>query len=212
MKNLIWDFDGTLFDTYPKMVSAFVQALEAAGIAEFEIDEVAIYTTMRRESVGTAIKKFAAIYGLSESRLDQLYHINEAELVKSAKPFTGLADLLAATAAAGMHHYVETHRDHLALDLLSQFELRDYFEGVVTKDQAFKRKPNPEGIEWLRLTYQLDQNQTVMIGDRQLDVDAGKNAGIQTILFDPDHLIKVYRQPDLRVSQMAELKKALLAN
>lgn len=32
MKNYIWDFDGTLFDTYPAMVDGAQQALKDFGI------------------------------------------------------------------------------------------------------------------------------------------------------------------------------------
>lgn len=33
MKNYIWDFDGTLFDTYPAMVDGAWQALKDFGIS-----------------------------------------------------------------------------------------------------------------------------------------------------------------------------------
>ncbi len=33
-KHIIWDFDGTLFDSYPYMVSSFQRALQDDGIEE----------------------------------------------------------------------------------------------------------------------------------------------------------------------------------
>ena len=35
-RHLIWDFDGTLFDTYPRICRAYQKALADAGIAEEE--------------------------------------------------------------------------------------------------------------------------------------------------------------------------------
>jgi phosphoglycolate phosphatase-like HAD superfamily hydrolase len=34
IKDIIWDFDGTLFDTYPGTVNAFIMALKDNGIEE----------------------------------------------------------------------------------------------------------------------------------------------------------------------------------
>ncbi|WP_279384026.1 HAD hydrolase-like protein [Lentilactobacillus kisonensis] len=72
INQLFWDFDGTLFNTYPKMVQAFKHALIDLNIDEVEIDEHDIYLTMRQHDVGTAIRKAAAFYGIAESQLRSL--------------------------------------------------------------------------------------------------------------------------------------------
>lgn len=71
INQLFWDFDGTLFDTYPKMVTAFAQALGDLEIDDVEIDKVQIYTIMRQHDVGTAIRKFSAFYGIDEKKAAQ---------------------------------------------------------------------------------------------------------------------------------------------
>ena len=45
------------------------------------------------------------------------------------------------------------------------------------------RKPSPEGIEYLLGKYKLPVRECLMIGDRELDVLAGKNAGVDACLF-----------------------------
>ncbi len=54
--------------------------------------------------------------------------------------------------------------------------------------------------------YGLDPKKTVMIGDRALDIDAGKNAGVATIFFDNEHLLTDI-QADYRVTSMKEIEK-----
>lgn len=44
-----------------------------------------------------------------------------------------------------------------------------------------------------------------MIGDRNLDISAAHNAGIQGILFDPDNLIQVNSQPERKINNLSEL-------
>ena len=34
IKDVIWDFDGTLFDTYPAIAGVFLESLESFGISE----------------------------------------------------------------------------------------------------------------------------------------------------------------------------------
>jgi len=210
MKNVIWDFDGTLFNTYPEMIKAFSQTLAYFNIEDFEIDTEDIYATMRRGSVGTAVKKFSAIYGLQETQVRDKFNHIEPELVQNARPFEGIADLLKETKLANRHHFLETHRNQLAVELLNEFELTQYFDVMVTKDDGVKRKPNPEGINLICEKFELNRGETVMISDRKLDIEAGNNAGINSWLFDYDHLIIVDGQPNKRFTQVDDIKKSLL--
>lgn len=75
-----WDFDGTLFDTYPIMVDAFMQALQRQHVSEIEMDEVEYYEVMRRHSLGTAVQQFSSMYGVDATRLEQDYRRIEATM------------------------------------------------------------------------------------------------------------------------------------
>ncbi|HGF7826226.1 TPA: HAD hydrolase-like protein, partial [Enterococcus faecium] len=54
MKNYIWDFDGTLFDTYPAMVDGAWQALKDFGIS---MDKKEIYFKMKKYSTSYLINE-----------------------------------------------------------------------------------------------------------------------------------------------------------
>ena len=43
-KNYIWDFDGTLFDTYPAMVNGAIKAMKELGI---NVQKEEIYPIMK---------------------------------------------------------------------------------------------------------------------------------------------------------------------
>ena len=47
IKNYIWDFDGTLYDSYPAMVEGAAKALQDFGIIK---DPREIYQTMKKFS------------------------------------------------------------------------------------------------------------------------------------------------------------------
>ena len=58
----IWDFDGTLFDTYPSMTKAMQGALEMRGYSEPE-DEIYSYLKV---TTGHAKKIYKDKYGLGD--------------------------------------------------------------------------------------------------------------------------------------------------
>lgn len=210
-QTLFWDFDGTLVNTYPGMVTAFGQALVDNGVNDFEIDEVAIYKTMRQHSLGTALQRFAAEFSVDRTRLAQLYQINAAPQLDTAQPFAGAAALLQTVVDHGGRNFLLTHRDDGALDRLTALQLRGYFTGAVTAADRYPRKPDPTSLLALSHQYAVAPQTAIMVGDRNLDVQAGHRAGMSGALFDPEHLIVDESHPEVRVTQLAELQAWLLA-
>ncbi|KRM11614.1 HAD-IA family hydrolase [Lentilactobacillus farraginis] len=205
INQLFWDFDGTLFDTYPMMIAAFKRALLKMAIDEVAIDEHDIYVTMRQHDVGTAIQKAAAFYGIDEQTLRRLNKKYQVEMVEAAKPFDGVAEVLAFVKKMSGSHYLLTHRDNQAKRLLQKFDLLKYFSDFVTSDQEFPRKPNPASINWLIEKNHVDRSSAIMIGDRKLDVQAGNHANVASCLFDPDGLIVETGNPDIKITEVKEL-------
>jgi len=90
--------------------------------------------------------------------------------------------------------------------LLKKEQLADLVTEVVGPENNFPRKPDPTSLNYLLKQYGLDPKKTVIIGDRALDVDAGKNAGVATIFFDNEDLLTDI-QADYRVTSMKEIEK-----
>lgn len=210
-QNLFWDFDGTLVNTYPGMVAAFSEALVDDGVNDFEIDTVEIYKTMRQHSLGTALQRFSAEFSLRKERLTKLYQLAAAPKLAQAQAFAGAAELLTAVGQRGGHHFLVTHRDTGALDRLTELGLKTAFTGAVTVVDQYPRKPDPTSLQALCRQYDIDPRTAIMIGDRNLDVQAGHRAGMAGALFDPEHLIVDESQPEIRVTQLGELQTWLLA-
>lgn len=205
INQLFWDFDGTLFDTYPKMVAAFVQALGDLGIDDVEIDQHQIYVIMRQHDVGTAIRKFSSFYGIEEKQLRKLNKKYQTELVEDALPFPGAKEILELAISMNGRNFLLTHRDDQAKSMLKKFDLLEDFSDFVTSDQNFPRKPKPDSINWLIKSNEVDRKKAIMIGDRKLDVAAGHNANIASCLFDPDGIIVDSGNPEIRVTEINEL-------
>ena len=183
MKNYIWDFDGTLFDTYPAIVDGAWQALKDFGIS---MDKKEIYFKM---------KKYSTSYLINESNLNakefnELFHRYEKESTVVSRPFPETKQVLEMLKDNGGRHFILTHRlTESTWGLLKEHRLAHLIEEVVGIDQDFPRKPNPASLNYLIDTFHLERTDTMMIGDRRLDIEAGKNAGVATCLYDIDHFL-----------------------
>ncbi|HBM5636021.1 TPA: HAD-IA family hydrolase [Enterococcus faecium] len=183
MKNYIWDFDGTLFDTYPAMVDGAWQALKDFGIS---MDKKEIYFKM---------KKYSTSYLINESNLNarefnELFHRYEKESTEVSRPFPETKQVLEMLKDNGGRHFILTHRlTESTWGLLKEHRLAHLIEEVVGIDQDFPRKPDPASLNYLIDTFHLERTDTMMIVDRRLDIEAGKNAGVATCLYDIDHFL-----------------------
>lgn len=172
LKNYIWDFDGTLFDTYPVMLKALKQVMIQHDI---RYDGDLAYFIKKY-----SIRDFAKQYG-TDALLDD-YHQLETTLQTQVAYYPGIPAILEQIIANGGQHFILSHRDDKTYDYLG--ELSPLFTEIITSSNHFARKPDPESLTYLINKYQLKLDQTVMVGDRPLDILAGQNAGIKTILFD----------------------------
>ena len=76
-------------------------------------------------------------------------------------------------------------------------------------DKTYPRKPAPDALLVLVERYSLDLSRSVMIGDRDIDVLAGRNAGMAGILIDDENFY-----PDLevehKVKSLIEIKDCIM--
>ncbi|GFH43391.1 hydrolase [Lactococcus hodotermopsidis] len=187
----IWDLGGTLMDNYQTSATAFKMTLQAFGV-NVAYDE--IYTALR-VSTDFAVSKFAA----SLPNFTAIYKKREAETLAQPVLFADATRVLATIVKKGGRNFMISHRNNQVLDILKSANIICYFTEVVTADNGFPRKPNPDSINYLLDKYEMTQ--AVMIGDRKLDITAGQNAKIDTIYFGNDNKIKATYQ----ISRLAEI-------
>lgn len=182
-KHYIWDFDGTLFDTYPVILKGFVDALATFGITA---DPKDVYYILKSSSS----KRLATNYQLDFEALTKVFKQFEEQDGRQPKPFDGAKEILEWVIAQHGTNYILTHRDQVGTkELLVTEQLSDLFTEIVGSESPFPRKPAPDSLLYLIDRYQMNPKETVMIGDRTMDVEAGRAAGIQTIFFDEDQLL-----------------------
>ncbi|MDF1510349.1 HAD-IA family hydrolase [Robertmurraya sp. DFI.2.37] len=178
-KHIIWDFDGTLFDTYPVMANIFNEVLKEHDMEE-PLGEI---VKQMKISVLSAFKYYEKKYHIDRDFVT-IYQKRkkEAELALS-RPFDGIEEICKYIHETGRKNYLFTHRGESSIKLLKKYHLDQYFSDFITSKQGFERKPSPDAIHYLLAKYNMLHSESMMIGDRDIDLLSARNAGISACYF-----------------------------
>lgn len=167
---LLWDLDGTIFDTYPLMVKSFIQVYEK--VHHESVDHGIVLPWLK-----TTTKEAFAHFGIPELYEDKYKEINRELAKEGSAVFVGVEEILAAAKV----NVIVTHRAHDSTrELLEKWGIFNYFTEIVSPDEdKFARKPDPAAYQYLYDKYKLDW----AIGDRALDLIPAKLVGMKTAAF-----------------------------
>ncbi len=176
IKNLIWDLDGTLFDTYPAIAAAFTAALQRLGV-EVPREEI---MPLAQVSLGHCAEQLGARTGLpAEEILNRFYEQYAGIPAEVSPPFPSARELCTWVVVKGGKNVIVTHRGRSSTEeLLTVHGLRELFAGWICHEDGFPRKPDPQAMQAAVQRYGLDPEETLAIGDRDLDLQAAQAAGI----------------------------------
>ncbi|HHV32847.1 MAG: HAD family hydrolase [Ruminococcaceae bacterium] len=199
-----WDFDGTLFDTYPVMAGLFHKQLAEIGIQEPYLE---IYRQMKK-SMSHAFRYYRQKYGINEAFLEHYKESRRALELERCGPYPGIPELCRRIVETGGQNFLYTHRGDSALLLLEQYSMYDFFTDFITERHGFARKPSPDALMFLIQKHDLNPEQTIMIGDRDLDILAAKNAGVHSCFFQDDSK-ETYEYADYNIDSFTQLETIL---
>jgi HAD superfamily hydrolase (TIGR01509 family) len=204
IKNLIWDVDGTLFDTYPAIVQAYLEAMQSFGhtVPAAEVDAWA------RVSLGTCTANLAARCGLDKREIAVRFgHLYSTVHAGAQAPFAGVKAVCQAALDAGGLNAIVTHRARESTEeLLAVHGMRHLFAEIVAGDDGYPKKPDPAAFLAIIARCGLDPAETAAVGDREIDAQAAKAAGLFTCWF---HGRPAEVQPDLVFTDYGELVRRL---
>ncbi len=199
-----WDFDGTLYDTYPALSQAMSQAARELGV-ELSPDE------------SLALMKVSA-YHAACVVAERAHAPKEDVLARYAchhgwqtgcPLYTGARECLQRLHDAGCRHALYTHRGPTGKLCLERDGILPLFDDVIDRTSGFPDKPAPDAVRYLLREHELAPRQALMIGDRDIDLLAASNAGVGGVLFDPGGFYPDF-PAEYRASGFAALTELLL--
>ncbi|WML38199.1 HAD-IA family hydrolase [Neobacillus sp. OS1-2] len=187
--NVLWDFDGTIFDTYPSLVEGFVQ------VSQKDLDRMEVLKWLKIDSK-TAFK----YYGISEDQRGEFEKYHNHYSRESSRPFIHLEDALSSVD----QNIIVTHRDKESTKyLLEKFNLAKYFKEIVSvEEDGFTRKPHVSSYEYVLKRFSID----LVVGDRELDLIPARQLKIQTVAFQNQNI-----EADFHIESYADFIPMVLA-
>ncbi|MEJ2252240.1 MAG: HAD-IA family hydrolase [Candidatus Lokiarchaeota archaeon] len=91
--------------------------------------------------------------------------------------------------------------------LLKYNALSNYFEEIITREDEFPKKPDPESFLYIINKYKLPKEKVLAIGDRELDIKAAHSTNIKSCFFNPKG--KTHELADFNIKDLTELERIL---
>lgn len=182
VKAVIWDLDGTLLNTLDDLAASTNAALTQNGLPVRTTDEV-------RRFVGNGVHKLIerAMPELGEGHpqfqavLDSFVAHYGAHSKDHTAPYEGIVGVLDTLAAQGVKLAIVSNKIDFAVKALS----RDYFGermlSSVGDDPSRRKKPAPDSVLEAMRQMGVTAQESVYVGDSDVDVITARNAGIPCI-------------------------------
>jgi len=206
IRNLIFDWSGTLVDDLPAVWQATNHVFRHAGVAELSLDQF-------RAEFSLPFMQFYSRYvpQLSITELEALFHRRFREVQDSVVELPFARDFLQFCRSRGLRSFVlsTVHPDHFAVQA-GRTGFAEFFEQPYLGVHDKRAK-----IAEILAAHELARDETVFIGDMQHDIDTAKHGGIHScaVLTGYNRLAQLRAsQPDLIVEHLGELQMILEHN
>ena len=185
-KNAIFDLDGTLVDTAPDLSIALNRVLASVERNPVEVDDVRhMVGGGARALIVHSLNRTGGLLGDDDiDRLHQMYLDYYSEnIAVDSRPFAGCKELLDKLAENNIPMGIATNKpQYLAKKLVEELGFSNYFRSIKGWDMVTNPKPHQDHIFETLTEMGCSSEQTLMIGDSEIDQKAAHNAGIPVAL------------------------------
>lgn len=198
--------DGTLVDSNKTIYNSTVYTLTKLNI-EHNINEQEF-----NSKIGQHFVDIFNAFGIYVPNFDDFLYVykkNYLEQMEYSKLYTGVEKVLEELKQQGNKISLLTTKAQDQTDkIIDYFNLRDYFDFIMGRRDGIAHKPSPEPLISICNQLNADVKNTIMVGDTELDIQCGKNAGSLTcgVLYGyrTKELIKI-ENPDFIIETFPEI-------
>lgn len=175
----MFDLDGTLVDTVQDITDALNYALTPYGIKSLTISDTMeivgegisrliekALPAEKRHLMDDVIKRFLEYY--SEHLTDK--SMEYPHVKETLENLTGFKKAV-----------ISNKKEDLSKRLLEELGLAVYFDLIIGSDTAGERKPSAIPVLYIISKLGISPEESIIVGDSNYDIEAGKKAGIKTI-------------------------------
>lgn len=182
MKACIFDLDGTLGDTRASLVYSVGLTLKEMGLPGITDEQCISFVgngarylmehSLEAVNASPRIEEGMEVYG----------RIFDDNCTYQLKPYDGIEEALEALKDKGIKLAVLSNKPHRqTVKVVHAMCGKDMFSYIQGQKEGIPRKPDPAGIFLALKEMETDACDCLYIGDSEVDVVTGRNAGMKTI-------------------------------
>ena len=208
---IIFDLDGTLVDTAPDLMNAHNYVMKKFGFETKTSEDIknlvgkGAKSLIGRSVWGQARKELSKVNdeAIKKEMVTEFINYYSKNIANESKLVNGALEFLNWCKKNNISMGVCTNKqDYLAIDLLKEINVYDYFEYIAGSNTFDYCKPDPRHLTNVIEIMQGDIKKSLMIGDSETDSNTARSAKIPFILLEDgytekkvteiphDHLIK----------------------
>lgn len=183
LRSVLFDLDGTLLDTAPDLAAALNEVLAEQGRPTRPFEEIRPHVSHG----GTALIRFGFDLAPEHPDFDTLrkrfLEIYRANIARHTRPFQGMLEVLGILESKGLSWGVVTNKPAwLTEPLMEALALTERAACIVSGDTTPQPKPHPEPLFYACRKIGLHATECLYVGDAQRDIEAGRAAGMHTLV------------------------------
>lgn len=180
IRNIIFDFDGTLVDTAPLIIATMQSAIREMELPAKSEAECRATIGLRLEEIPTVL--WPEIKGLSTTYAATYRRIfEELKRPLNVECFPGVVSTLRLLHDKGYRMAIASSRSHRSLDeYVELFGLSDCFSMLIGGNDVVNGKPSPDPVLKILHAQAWQAPESLTVGDAPVDILMGNAAGTLT--------------------------------
>ncbi|WP_457624844.1 HAD family hydrolase [Persephonella sp.] len=207
IETFLFDLDGTLIDSSKDIAVAVNYALGKLGRASLPEEEIIKHVGYGGRKLIEGVLNTADEDIIEEGvRLFREYYFSNPAEYTVLYPY--VREILEKLKESGKKVGIVTNKyEDISRQIVKKLKIDGYIDILVGGDTTQKKKPDPEPVLYAVKNLGSRPDISVMIGDSEADVKAGKDAGLKTVLvgygfgkkdvamrYNPDFVVKSLRE------------------
>jgi 2-phosphoglycolate phosphatase len=180
---ILFDLDGTLVDTAPDLAHALNLQRERHGLEALPFDVIRPYASHGSKgllAIGFGLTSDAPDFADMRREYLELY---DSVFTRSPTLFDGMEDVLTEIERRGRQWGIVTNKPRrFSEPMIHALRLQDRIRCLVCGDDAERAKPHPDTLLMACRQAAVRPADCLYVGDAERDVQAGRAAGMKTVV------------------------------
>jgi phosphoglycolate phosphatase/pyrophosphatase PpaX len=207
IKHISFDLDGTIIDSIDTIYVSTIKTLQKLNISH------KLTPAQFRKRVGYHFKDMFKDLNIPVIDFDEylsIYKDYYFKLMDKSNIYPGVIETLQYLKEKGIKLSLCTTKLQIQADMvIDYFELRNYFSMILGRRDNLENKPSAQPLLFICSELKISPGVSLMVGDTELDIRCGKNAGSRTCAVSYGYReLKLIKEenPDYIINDITELK------